>query len=643
MRNTIHETQEDTQSIRGFRVIRVFRGSYLALTALALLLSPLLAVAQTEAEVKAHYLKSEHQIAMRDGVRLFTSIYSPKDKSRAYPIMLYRTPYSVSPYGPDEYKTSVGPSELFQKEKYIFVYQDVRGRFMSEGEFVNMRPHNPKKSGQQIDESTDTYDTIEWLIKNVPNNNGLAGTWGISYPGFYATNSIVDAHPALKAASPQAPIADWFIGDDFHHNGTLFLPHAFNFLASFGQPRPKPTTDRPPRFQHGTPDGYQFFLDMGPLPNADLKHLKGRVAFWNEMMAHPNYDDFWQARNVLPHLRSVRPAVMVVGGWFDAENLYGALNTYKTIEQHNRRINNMLVMGPWFHGGWSRSDGEFLGDIQFGSLTSVFYRESIELPFFNCALKAKCEKKLPEAFVFETGSNQWRSYEQWPPKNVESRNLFLQAGGGLSFVRPIAKDRLFDEYVSDPARPVPFINNTAIGMTREYMTEDQRFASRRPDVLVYQTEPLTENLTVAGPITATLYVSTSGTDSDFIVKLIDVLPNDTPDNDANSEGVKLGGYQMLVRGEPMRARFRNSFSKPERMSPNKVTKMEFTLPDVNHSFLKGHRIMVQIQSSWFPLVDRNPQKFVDINRATAADFQKATQRVYRSGQYSSLLTLQVLR
>ena len=580
---------------------------------------------------------------MRDGVRLFTSIYTPKDKSRAYPIMLNRTPYSVSPYGLDEYKTTVGPSELFQKEKYIFVYQDVRGKFMSEGEFVNMRPHNPKKSGQQIDESTDTYDTIEWLIKNVPNNNGRAGTWGISYPGFYATMSIVDAHPALKAASPQAPIADWFIGDDFHHHGTLFLPHAFNFLATFGQPRPKPTTDRSPRFQHGTPDGYQFFLELGPLPNANQKHFKGQVAFWNEMMAHPNYDDFWQSRNVLPHLRSVRPAVMVVGGWFDAENLYGALNTYKTVEQHNRGINNMLVMGPWFHGGWSRADGEFLGNIHFGSLTSVFYRETIELPFFNCALKDKCERKLPEAFVFETGSNQWRTYEQWPPKNVESRSLFLQASGGLSFLRPTAKDKLFDEYVSDPARPVPFINGVAIGMTREYMTEDQRFASRRPDVLVYQTEPLTENLTVAGPIKATLYVSTSGTDSDFIVKLIDVLPGDTPDNDANPEGVKLGGYQMLVRGEPMRARFRNSFSKPERMSPNKVTKVECTLQDVNQSFLKGHRIMVQVQSSWYPLVDRNPQKFVDINRATEADFQKATQRVYRSAQNSSSLTVNVVK
>ena len=640
MRNTIHETHEQTRIVR---VIRVFRGSYFVVTALLLLLGAPLAIAQTEAEVKANYVKSEHQIRMRDGIKLFTSIYTPKDTSRAYPIMLYRTPYSVSPYGLDEYKTTVGPSELFQKEKYIFVYQDVRGKFMSEGDFINMRPHIPKKTGQQVDESTDTYDTIDWLIKNVPNNNGRVGTWGISYPGFYSTMSVVDAHPALKAGSPQAPIADWFIGDDFHHNGTLFLPHAFNFLSSFGQPRPEPTTDRAPRFEHGTPDGYQFFLDMGPVANADRKYLKGQVAFWNEMMAHPNYDDFWQVRNVLPHLKSVRPTVMVVGGWFDAENLYGALNTYKTIERHNRGIYNTLVMGPWFHGGWSRSDGEFLGNIHFGSATSIFYRENIELPFFNCILKDKCDRKLPEAFVFETGSNQWRSYQQWPPKNVENRNLYLHADGGLSFVRPTTKDKSFDEYVSDPMRPVPFITTIATGMTREYMTADQRFASRRPDVLVYQTEALSENVTVAGPITATLYVSTSGTDSDFIVKLIDVLPNDTPDNDANPEGVKLGGYQMLVRGEPMRARFRNSFSNPERMPANKVTKIEFTLPDVNHSFLKGHRIMVQIQSTWFPLVDRNPQKFVDINRATEADFQKATQRVYRSGRYSSALTLSVLK
>ena len=599
--------------------------------------------AQTEAEVKANYTKTEQTIAMRDGVKLFTSIYVPKDKSKKYPIMLSRTPYSVAPYGPNDYKTSVGPSLLFQKERYIFVYQDVRGKFMSEGYYVNVRPHIEGKNGNQVDESSDTYDTIEWLVKNVPNNNGRVGMWGISYPGFYAAMGTIDAHPALKASSPQAPIADWFIGDDFHHNGALFLPHGFNFLASFGLPRPKPTTDFPGRFNHGTPDGYKFFLDMGPLANADKK-LNGQVAFWNEMMAHPNYDDFWRDRNTLPHLKNIKPAVMTVGGWFDAEDLYGALNTYKTIERVNPGIYNKLVMGPWFHGGWSRGDGDFLGNVRFGAQTSVFYRNNIELPFFNCLLKDQCDHNLPEAFVFETGSNQWRSYDHWPPLNTEKKDLFFQGNEALSFSRPANMRALpFDEYISDPAHPVPYINSTAIGMTREYMDDDQRFAAARPDVLVYQTGPLTEPVTASGPVSATLYVSTSGTDSDYVVKLIDVFPDNTADYDPNPTGVKMGGYQMLVRGEPMRARFRNSYARPEAMIPNKVTKVEFTLPDINHSFQKGHRIMVQIQSSWFPLVDRNPQKFVDINKATEADFQKARERVYRSDPYSSHLTINVLK
>jgi len=596
--------------------------------------------AQTEAEVKALYTKTEQMIPMRDGVKLFTSIYSPKDQSQRYPIMLNRTPYSVGPYGKDDYKTAVGPSTLFQKEQYIFVYQDVRGRFMSEGEYVNMRPHKDKKSGPtDIDESSDTYDTIEWLVKNVPNNNGRIGVWGISYPGFYSTMAILSGHPALKAVSPQAPIANWFVGDDFHHNGALFLPHAFNFFSGFGLPRPKPTTEPPPRFAHGTPDGFRFFLDMGPLANADSKYLKGRVSFWNEMMAHPNYDEFWQSRNVVPHLRNVTTTVMTVGGWFDAENLFGALNTYQGIERNNPGIYNTIVMGPWFHGGWSRSDGDALGSINFGAKTSVYYRERLELPFFNCLLKDKCEGRLPEAVMYETGSNKWRTYDYWPPTTAESRQLFLQPGGGLAFTPPGNGSERFDEYISDPARPVPFINSTAIEMTREYMVDDQRFAATRPDVLVYQTPPLDADVTFAGPVKVTLFVSTTGTDSDYIVKLIDVLPNDTPDN----ASVKMGGYQMLIRGEPMRARFRNNYSQPEAMEPGKITKIEFTMPDINHSFLRGHRIMVQLQSSWFPLVDRNPQKFVDINRATEADFQKATQRVYHSGTNASRLTVNVLK
>jgi len=599
--------------------------------------------AQTEAEVKAAYTKREQLIPMRDGVKLFTAIYSPKDQSQTYPIMLTRTPYTVFPYGPEQYKPALGPSLFLQKEKYIFVYQDVRGKFMSEGEYVDVRPHKPKKNGpKDIDESSDAYDTIAWLLKNVPNNNGRVGMWGISYPGFYTSMGVIDAHPALKAASPQAPIVDWFIGDDFHHNGALFLPHAFNFFATLGKHRPKPTTEFPPRFQHGTPDGYRFFLEMGPLANANRKYLKGEVQFWNDLMEHPNYDAFWQARDIRPHLRNIKPAVMTVGGWFDAEDLFGALNTYKTIEETNPGIRNTLVMGPWFHGGWARGEGESLGDINFGSKTSLAYQETVELPFFNCLLKDKCDGQIPEAMVFETGSNTWRRYDSWPPKNVESRDLYLTANGGLAFA-PDKTVAGFDEYVSDPARPVPFINGTAIGMTREYMVEDQRFASRRPDVLVYQTPILDRDVTLAGPIKATLFVSTTGTDSDFVVKLIDVFPDSMADPDPNPAGVTMGGYQMLVRGEPMRAKFRNSYSTPEPMTPGKVTKVEFTLPDVNHAFLRGHRIMIQIQSSWFPLVDRNPQKFLDINRATESDFQKATQRVYRSAPNNSRITVSVLK
>lgn len=599
--------------------------------------------AQDDAAVKASYDKTEQMLVMRDGVKLFTSIYTPKDRSRTYPIMLYRTPYSVSPYGADDFKTSLGPSPWFQTEKYIFVYQDVRGKFMSEGEFVNVRPHRTAKGPRDIDESTDTFDTIEWLVKNVPNNNGRVGMWGISYPGFYVSVGMIDAHPALKAASPQAPVSDWFLGDDFHHNGAFFLPHAFNFFSSFGQPRLQPTTEFAPRFSHGTQDGYDFFLRLGPLPNADKLHLKGQVAFWNELMAHPNYDDFWKARSTMQYLKNIRPAVMTVGGWFDAENLFGALETYRAVERQSKGITNTLVMGPWFHGGWARSEGDLLGDIRFGSKTSHYYQEQVELPFFNCLLKDKCDRTLAEAIVFETGSNQWRQYNSWPPANVEQKQLYLHRRGGLSFRPSPSGSDVFDEYVSDPAKPVPFINGTAIGMTREYMVEDQRFASRRTDVLTYQTDPLLQTVTFAGPVKVTLYISSTGSDADYIVKLIDVYPNDAPDNEPNPANVRMGGYQMLVRGEPMRARFRNSFEKPEPLTPNRVTKIEFTMPDVNHAFLRGHRIMIQVQSSWFPLVDRNPQKFVNIYQATTEDFQKATQRVYRAGAQASHLTINVLK
>jgi putative CocE/NonD family hydrolase len=595
--------------------------------------------------IKANYTKYEYRIPMRDGVRLFTAVYVPKDDSEKYPIMLSRTPYTVQPYGADKYKPDLGPSPLFGKEHYIFAYQDVRGRWMSEGEFVNMRPHKPWKEGpKDIDESTDTFDTIEWLTKHVPNHNGKVGMWGISYPGFYTAAGMIDAHPALRAASPQAPVTDWFIGDDWHHNGALFLPHMFNFMIKFGHPRPEPTKKFDFPFDHGMPDGYQFFLNLGPLPNADTKYFKGDVSFWTEAMQHGTYDSFWKARNLRQHLKNIRPAVMTVGGWFDAENLFGALETYKNVEANAPQSRNMLVMGPWLHGGWARGDGDHLGHVPFNANTSEYYREHIELAFFNYHLKGKGEPKLPEAWVFETGTNEWRKHDAWPPKSAQAKSLYLGSNGSLGFEPPTdsVAGNSRDEYISDPAKPVPFIDTISIGMAPEYMVGDQRFAGRRPDVLVYQTDVLENDVTLLGPIQAELHVSTSGTDSDWVVKLIDVYPDDYPDPDPNPTGVRMGGFQQLVRGDVLRGKFRNSFESPEPFTPDQPTLIKFTLQDFNHTFRAGHRIMVQVQSSWFPLVDRNPQTFVDIYKAKASDFRKATQRVYHSREMPSRLKILTL-
>lgn len=603
--------------------------------------------AQGIEHVKSHYTKYEFKIPMRDGKRLFTAVYVPKDAAQKdtaqkYPILYSRTPYSVKPYGADQYRTDLGPSGLFGKEGYIFAYQDVRGRWMSEGEFVNMRPTLARHDGKEIDESTDTYDTIAWLLKRLENlHNGKVGMWGISYPGFYTSAGIIDAHPALKAASPQAPIADWFVGDDWHHNGALILPHAFNFMSVFGRPRPQPTKKFEHKFDHEMPDGYQFFLQMGTLADADPRHFKGDVAFWNEIMRHPTYDEFWKSRNLRPHLKEIKPAVMTVGGWFDAENLFGALETYKRIESSSPGITNWLVMGPWNHGGWSRSEGEAFGHVPFNSKTSVFYREHIELPFFEFHLKGKGDFKQPEAWVFETGTNEWNKFDAWPPKTAQPAALYLLPGGRLGLAAPekVEKDDAFDEYVSDPAKPVPYMERTDTKMVPEHMIDDQRFASRRTDVLVYQTDVLEEDVTLAGILKAELFVSTSGTDSDWIVKLVDVYPDDYPDPNPNPTGVRMGGFQQLVRGEVMRGKFRNSYEKPEAFQPGEPTAVKFALQDICHTFRSGHRIQVQVQSTWFPLVDRNPQRFVDIYAAQASDFKKATQRVYHTREMPSRISV----
>ncbi len=593
--------------------------------------------------VRANYTRTDHRVPMRDGVRLYTVVYAPKDTSRAYPILMMRTPYSVAPYDQDQYRLPLGPNRHFAKEGYIFVYQDVRGCYLSEGQFENMRPHlRTRKTGRDIDESTDTHDTIDWLLKHVPGHNGKVGLWGISYPGFYAAAGMIDAHPALKAVSPQAPIADWFF-DDFHHHGTVFLPHTFNFFANFGQPRPEPTTRRARPFEYGTPDGYQFFLDLGPLKNVNERHFRDRIGFWNRMIEHPNYDEFWQARNLLPHLRNVAPAVMTVGGWYDAEDLYGIFHTYQAVEKQNPGIVNTLVVGPWPHGGWSRGEGRRLGNIDFGAPTTHYFQQHVELPFFNHHLKGKGACGLPEAFVFEVGPNRWRKFDRWPPRGVQKKSLYLHPGGRLAFDPPAAAKDAYDEYVSDPARPVPFTEAIATGMTIEYMTDDQRFASRRPDVLVYQTAVLREDVTLAGPMRADLRVATSGTDSDWMVKVIDVFPDDAPDTPATAPGRRMGGYQMMVRSEAMRGRFRNSYAKPEPFVPNEAARVGVPLQDVLHTFRKGHRIMVQIHSTWFPLVDRNPQKYVpNIFLAEPRDFVRATQRVYRSRQLPTRIEVGML-
>src|SRR5262245_22509886 len=643
----------------GERLMKSKRSSAPRLIASVIALCLLSFLAQTDARqsspfnVKDRYVKSEHLIAMRDGVKLYTAVYSPKDTSQKYPIIMTRTPYSAGPYGADAYSSSLGPSAAFMREGYIFVYQDVRGTFMSEGEFEDVRPHiKNKKSPKDIDESSDTYDTIDWLIKNVPNNNGRAGVWGISYPGFYTATALMDAHPALKAASPQAPIADWFVGDDDHHNGAFFLFDCFGFNMFFGMPRPEPTSNQFKSFNYGTSDAYKFFLELGPVANAQKNYFKGKNRYWNDVTTHGTYDQFWQARNVLPHLKKITTAVMVVGGLFDAEDLYGPLNIYKTIEK-NSAVDNILVMGPWSHGQWSRGDGESLGGAHFGSNTSVWYRENAELPFFNFYLKDKGVLKLPEATVFRTGANEWKSFEQWPPKDLQSRSLYFHENGGLSFDPPKPSEGPFDEYVSDPAKPVPYTSAVTNSRGAGYMIEDQRFAARRRDVLTYETAALSEDLTLAGPATAGLFVSTTGTDADFVVKLIDVFPDngaeiaphDTPHGpNAKMAGMaRLDGFQMLVRAEVMRGKFRNSLSKPEPFAPGKPDEVKMALNDIHHTFKAGHKIMIQVQSSWFPLVDRNPQKFVDIYNATEADFQKATHRLHHSARMSSQLKVGVLK
>jgi hypothetical protein len=593
--------------------------------------------------LKQTYDKKEVYITMRDGVKLFTSIYTPKNKTVSHPVLLNRTPYNIEPAGAERYSFFLQAYSRYVEDEYIIVFQDVRGKYMSEGVFEDIRPYNTaKKTSKDIDESTDTWDTVDWLVKNVENNNGNVGIFGISYPGFYSTMGIIDAHPAVKAVSPQAPVTAWFIGDDFHHNGAFFLLDCFTFYYSNGQPHRQPTRRGNPRFRFPVPDSYEFFLSLGPVKNIAPKYFGDSVRFWNDAFSHPDYDEFWKARDPRQYLKNVKPAVMTVGGWFDAEDLYGALHTYKAIEAQNpQSVKNTIVMGPWSHGQWGFGEGKNLGNVYWNQDANKSYQE-LERSFFNYYLAGKGNGNFPEASIFVTGSNEWRAFETWPPKNSVQKSLYLLPGGKLGF-QPSAEKVNYVEYVSDPMKPVPYTEDVHTDRTAEYMTDDQRFAARRPDVMVYQTDILTEDITLTGPLTANLFVSTTGTDADYIVKLIDVFPPQTVAPEEADVNVPLGGYQMLVRGEVFRGRYRNSFEKPEPFVPGKVTEVRYDIPDVAHTFKKGHRIMVQVQNSWFPLVDRNPQKFVNIYECSEADFQKATHRIYSDSKYQSALKVTVMQ
>ncbi|EDP94833.1 CocE/NonD family hydrolase [Kordia algicida OT-1] len=600
--------------------------------------------------VKDNYDKQEVTIEMRDGIKLHTTIYSPKDKSQKYPILMMRTPYSCKPYGEDKFKTKIGPNSHLMKEGNIIVYQDVRGRWMSEGVYDNMRAYIPNKTDNtQVDESSDTYDTIDWLVKNVENNNGRVGTWGISYPGFYSTYSTIDAHPALKAASPQACIGDFFF-DDFHHNGAFLLSY-FRAVSLFGTMKNVPKDSAWYKLPDlGTKDQYQFFLDAGPLSNLnsyfEYEKLDNVITsssdkiddvFWKEIIDHPNYDSVWKPKGLIQNLKNIKSSVatMVVGGFFDAEDLYGPFETYKTIEKYNPDNYNTMVFGPWDHGKWASSKAKnFVGNYYFGDSISLNFQRDVETKFFNHFLKGDGSKNsgLPEAYVFDSGRKKWSSYDSWPPANMTKQDMYLNANQELSTTK---KGNTKETFVSDLKRPVPYSEDIKTVFTpRKYMTDDQRFAARRPDVMIYETEVFTEDFTLAGDILAKLKVATTGTDADWIVKVIDVHPHDAEEQkEGMQDHLAMSNYHLMVRSEVMRGRFRNSFENPEPFVPNQKTAVNIKLQDVYHTFKKGHKLQIQVQSTWFPLIDLNPQTFVpNIYKAKEEDFKNQTHTIFNDSK-----------
>ena len=589
--------------------------------------------------IRANYTKYEYQIPMRDDVKLFTSVYVPNDDSKTYPMMFQRTPYRVAPYGADKYKTRLGPSEDFEKEGFIFVFQDVRGKFMSEGEFVNMRPQDAYKRGNSAtDDATDTYDSIEWLVKNVDNNNGNVGMWGTSYPGYYTSVGAINSHPALKAISPQAPIADWFF-DDFHRNGAFVTPMAFIFFDTFDKQRDGQFAYWPKGMDQVTPDGYQFFKDLGPLTNVNEDYFNGERPFWNEIIAHPNYDDNWQSRDLLQHLSKTKPATLVVGGWYDTEDLYGPLYTYQTMSQKNSQSHIKLVMGPWSHGQWnSTKGGASLGEANFGFDTSAWFQKEVLLPFFKQHLKGEGEANLATATMFETGSNRWKKFDTWPPKAGNVQTLYL---GNNEQLLDGNTSKGASEYISDPNKPVPHSAKVSRGWDKPYMVEDQRFAARRPDVLVFETDVLENDMTIAGAIDLDLWFSTTQTAADIVVKVVDVFPG--KDDNTNKVDKETGNRHELVRWSVIRGRFRESMSEPKPFVANQPTKVTFDLYDILHTFKRGHKLQIQIQSSMFPFIDINPQHYVDnIFEAKESDYVKAMHTIYHNKDYPSAIRFKTL-
>lgn len=595
-----------------------------------------------ELRLRQIYDKREVMIPMRDGVRLFTAIYEPKDRSRKHPILMMRTPYSCEPYGDKFNRDLRSESNLYVKNNYILVYQDVRGRYKSEGEFVQVRPLNPEaKTGKGIDEATDTYDTIDWLLHNTY-NNGNVGTWGISYDGFYATMTASSRHPALKAVSPQGPVTDWFRGDDRHHNGAFTFLQTTNFLPALEGRHQEKGIMR----EIVKNDVYTDFLALGTFKDADVLVNDTTPTLWNMIKTHPNFDEFWQTRDARRSCYDLQPAILVVGGLFDSEDCYGAWNLYKAIREQSPATDLYLAFGPWWHGGWKRADFQGFGNMYFGGSPSDFYLREIEYPFFRRYLEEEGEGPAHRVSVFHTGKNEWEFGDAWPVRSVREVPIYLHEGGRISGEAP-SETASFTEYISDMSRPVPYTANPTRYRTKEYMIDDQRFATARPDVITFVSDTLTDSLTLAGPIEVELQVAIGSTDADFMVKLIDVFPeNYTYPEEARKyvadPRYPMSGYQLMVRGELFRGRYREGFDSPKAFTPDSITPVKYTLYDVAHTFLPGHRLMIQVQSSWFPIIDRNPQKFIDTYHCSVEDFEmRMPVKVYHQKDAASRIVVRV--